>query len=155
MNTKSVIARLTVIRKNGMRTIVEVSTGATFSRFYRFYRQHGAKRSTKEFVRTASRNEGLPVVNSHLYKPGLDVIEQRLRSFGVPSNPVTRVTLRIIKRRAYKRLLSARPDELGLVKVNNTIKPPQHSRYPFLIGKAIPMAKFNRIMAKTPAEVPA
>ena len=120
----NVIARLTVARRDGHRTIVEVREGATFSRFYRFFQQQGLRRSTKRFIRSASRNESLPVVNAHLYKPGLDVIAKKLEMLFQQSNPVTRVTLRIIKKRLYKKLITASPDELGLVKVNGTIKPP-------------------------------
>ncbi len=112
-----VIARLTVTRANGWRTIVEVCADASFHKFYAFYRQQGAMRSTKQLIRTANRNEGLPAVNAHLYRPGLDVIARRLEAYGAQDNPVSRTTLRIIKKRLYRKLISCMPDELGLVKV--------------------------------------
>lgn len=119
MNGK-VIARLTVTRTNGRKTIVEIHVDARFHNFYRFYQQVGNKRSTKRLTRSASRNEGLNIINAHLQKPGLDVIEQRLRSFQSQTNPVIRVTLRIIKKQAYRKLINARPDELGLTKLTAT-----------------------------------
>ena len=61
-----VVARLTVIRKNGLRTIVEVHADAKFYSFYHFYRQVGSKRSTKELIRSSNRNEG------SLQQPGLE-----------------------------------------------------------------------------------
>lgn len=120
MTKNSVIARLTVIRENGWRTIVEIHADATFMAFYRYYRQFGNKRSTKEFVRSSSRIEFLSVINAHLHKPGLDVIEKRLLSFGAESNPVISSKIRIIRKRLYRKMLSARPDELGQTKLTHT-----------------------------------
>lgn len=112
-----VVARLTVIRQNGLRTIVEVEAGSTFSSFYRFYRQQGSKRSTKELIRVANRNEGTSWIGfRHLQLPGLDVIAKRLEFYASQSNPVVSKRIRIIKRRAYKRLIEANPAELGLTK---------------------------------------
>ena len=116
----TLVARLTVERANGWRTIVEIHADATFISFYRYYRQFGRKRSTKEFVRSSSRTEYLSVINTHLHKPGLDVIEARLKSFGQESNPVIKSKLRIIRKRLYRKMLSARPDELGLTKLTHT-----------------------------------
>lgn len=141
-----VIARLTVTRKDDHRTIVEIHADATFSRFYRFHQQQGLRRSTKRFIRSASRNESLPVINAHLYQPGLDVIARKLESLFKQSNPVVSVKIRIIKKRLYKKMINASPEQLGLVKVNGTIKPPVRTLYPRLIGKAIPMAKFAKLV---------
>lgn len=120
----AVIARLTVTRANGWRTIVEVRAGATFHEFYRFYRQFGARRSTKEIIRTASRNEGLFLIGNRSVKPGLELIRQRLESYGAPSNPVVKVQLRIIKKRLYRKLLSMVPDELGMLKLKTQVRIP-------------------------------
>jgi hypothetical protein len=116
MNAK-VIARLTVIRRDGNRTIVEVHTDARFHSFYHFYQQQGRRYSTKKEFRTASRNEGLPVINTHLQKPDLALIEKRLQIYGAQSNPVVETRIRIIRKRAYKRLINAAPDQLGLSRV--------------------------------------
>ena|GEM_PF-3242168 len=131
MNT-NVIARLTLQRQNSRTTIVEIHRDATFSQFYRFYIQDGNRRSTKRLVRTASRNEFLPVINTHLHQPGLDVIEKRLRSFQSESNPVVSARLRILRKRIYRKLLSARPDELGLTTLTTTDL--QTSRRPILVS---------------------
>jgi hypothetical protein len=106
-----VVARLTVVRALGNVTIIEVHSDATFSCFYHIFTQVGKRRSTKRLVRTASRNEGLlPYYRAYLMVPGLKVLaEHWSRQPGVSS-----VKIRIIKKRAYRQLLSARPDELGL-----------------------------------------
>jgi len=137
----NVIARLTVTRANGWRTIVEIHADATFHGFYRYYRQFGNKRSTKEFVRSASRIEFLSFINAHLQQPGLDVIEKRLKAFGVESNPVIASKLRIIKKRLYRKMLNARPDELGLTKLITTDL--QTPRRPILVS-----APSYRLVAK-------
>lgn len=111
--TGDVVARLTVTRQSGLRTIVEIRSSATFSDFYRFYRQQGARRSTKELLRTSWRNEGIAF---GIDRPGLDQIASRLQAFGAQRDPVTKTTLRIIKRRVYRRLLTCTPDQLGLTK---------------------------------------
>jgi hypothetical protein len=123
-----VVARLTITRQNGWRTIVEVHSDATFATFYRFFRQFEGKRSSKEQIRAAHRNEGvqLSVFAQAAQKPGLELIAQRLEACGAPSNPVVKKTLRIIKRRAYRKLINARPDELGLTKTA-----PFKLRHPF------------------------
>ena len=114
MNTKNkVVARLTVTREVGCKTIIEVQEDATFSRFYHFYSQEGNRRSTKRPVRAASRNEGIPAYQVLRIQPGLEQIAQAWRKH--PG--VTAVTVRIIRKRAYKKLISARPDELGLTKM--------------------------------------
>ena len=112
-----VVARLTVIRTDGMRTIVEVHSDARFHSFYHFYRQCGKKRSTKELIRTASRNEGLNQIG--YWQPGLETIACRLEKYACQSNPVVKKTIRIIQRRAYRKLISARPDQLGLTKTTS------------------------------------
>ena len=114
----NVLARLTVIRQNGVRTIVEVHAGATFHRFYSYYRQQGAKRSTKEMIRTASRNEGLNPVAAHRQMPGLKTIAVRLLALQATTNPVISTKIRIMQARAYKKLINAAPDQLGLTKVS-------------------------------------
>ena len=119
MNT-NVIASLTVTRQNGRKTIVEIHRDATFIQFYHFHSQDGLKRSTKRLVRIASRNEFLPIINAHLHKPGLDVIAKRLESFGAQSNPVINTKIQIIKKRIYRKMLSMRPDELGLTRLITT-----------------------------------
>lgn len=144
LNKPIVIARLTVIRKDGHRTIVEVQADASFHRFYCFYTQDGARRSTKTLVRTASRNAYLPTVNAHRHTPGLDVVARQLESLFAQSNPVVSTKIRIIRKRAYKRLITVSADQLGLSKVSTQmIGRPAPTLYPRLIGKAIPVNKFN------------
>lgn len=117
LSTKPVVARLTVTRASGRRTIVEIRDGSSFSSFYRFYHQDGARRSTKKWYRTASRREA----------PNLTAILERMKGFAVESNPVIDSRLRIIKKRTYKKLITARPDELGLTKTSFQLPRPSFS----------------------------
>jgi len=114
-----VVARLTLTRANGIRTIVEVHSNASFHSFFLYFKQTGNKRSTKELIRTASRNDG------GLRTSGLEAIAQKLSMYQSQSNPVVRTTLRILKKHAYRKLISARPDELGLTR--STVHLPLHS----------------------------
>jgi hypothetical protein len=110
-----VVARLTVTRAVGCKTIIEVCADATFNAFYRFHTQQGNRRSTKRLVRTANRNEGLqPYFQAYRMTPGLE----KLAEFWRTQPGVTTVTVRIIKRRAYKQLITARPDVLGMTKTS-------------------------------------
>jgi hypothetical protein len=114
----AVVARLTITRASGRRIIVEVREGSKFASFYRFYGQDGARRSTKKWIRNGSRSEG----------PNLTAILERMKGFAAESNPVIHSKLRIIKRRAYRKLITARPDELGLTKMSPCpIFSPTHS----------------------------
>jgi hypothetical protein len=119
-----VVARLTATRAVGCKTIIEVCEDATFNSFYRFFTQQGNRRSTKKLVRTANRNEGLrPYFQAYRMTPGLE----KLAEFWRNHPGVTAVTVRIIKRRAYKRLITARPDELGLTKTSVQLPRPSFS----------------------------
>jgi len=107
-----VTARMTVTRALGNLTIIEVCEDATFSEFYRVYTQIGRRRSTKKLVRTANRNEGLkPFYAAHKLKPGLEALAMQWQ--GMPN--VASVKIRIIKKRTYRKLLTAAPDALGMV----------------------------------------
>lgn len=119
-----VVARLTVTRQNGWKTIVEISSDATLHSFYRYFRQYGNRRSTREPVRTAGRAEGCLSFLKHLQKPGLELILKRLEAWQGESNPIVSTKLRIIKKRAYRKLINARPDELGMVKSRVNIPEP-------------------------------
>jgi hypothetical protein len=109
-----VVARLTVIREVGCKTIIEVQDDATFSRFYHFYMQEGNRRSTKRAVRAGSRNEGIPSYQVLRARPGLE----RLADAWQKQPGVVSVKLRILRKRAYLKLIDARPDQLGLTKMS-------------------------------------
>jgi hypothetical protein len=111
--TAPVVARLTMTRENDERVIIEVRADATFHHFYAFYTQQGKKRSTRKFTRWGSRNEGLPVVNTHLYIPGLEVLALRFlhHKFG---SPIKSTRIRFQSKKAYKKLIRMAPDQLGL-----------------------------------------
>lgn len=113
MQKSKVLARLTIEREVGVKTIIEVHADATFSRFYHFYTQDGRRRSTKKHIRQANRNEGLhPWYAAYRAEPGLEVFAKRFRQ--MPN--VKKVSLRIIRRRDYRKALEAAPDELGLTR---------------------------------------
>jgi hypothetical protein len=115
-----VVARLTAIRSVGVRTIIEVCADASFHNFYRYYTQHGTRRSTKTQVRTASRNEGLhPWHRAYRLTPGLEVLASRM----LDQKQFSSVKVRILKKRVYGQLLEAVPDTLGLTKVTPMTAP--------------------------------
>jgi len=129
MTKKSnVIARLTIIRTDGKKTIVEVQPGATFHAFYRVYVQEGRRWSTKRQVRVASRNEGLMATNAHLQTPGLEAFAKRIAVFQSTTNPVVSSKIQIIKKRVYRRLLAAAPEALGLTKCRVNVPMERFSR---------------------------
>ena len=125
-NSNKVVARLTINRADGSRLIIEVNRDSTFSKFFHYFRQTGNRRSTKEFIHTKSRNEGLNYMNAHLQTPGLEVLAERITSsnkvfYGRDGqakerNPVTSIKLRIIRKREYRRLLNAAPVGMPIVK---------------------------------------
>lgn len=122
MPTKNnVIARLTVTRQDGKKTIVEVHPGATFHSFYQVYVQNGRRWSTKRWVRVASRNEGLMAINAHVQTPGLEAFAKRIAVFQSTTNRVVSTKIQIMKKKAYRRLLAAAPESLGLSKTRVNI----------------------------------
>ena len=139
MNKSKVVARLTAIREVGVKTIIEVCENATFASFFVFYTQQGNRRSTKKMVRSANRNEGLaPWHRVYRMTPGLEVIAEHLRGM----KQFKSVTVRIIKKRAYRQLLTAAPDVLGLTKVKRVpdprLLPKPALRYPAAYPVNIP-----------------
>jgi len=119
-NKSKVVARLTAIRSVGVRTIIEICEDASFHNFYRYYTQQGTRRSTKTPVRTASRNEGLhPWHRTYRMEPGLEVLATRM----LDQKQFSSVKVRILKKRAYRQLLDAAPDVLGLTKVTRYADP--------------------------------
>jgi len=108
-----VIARLTAERETGVNMIIEVHADATFSTFYHYYTQQGRKRSTKQQLRTANRNEGLrPWHRAYRLTPGLEAVADHLRT--MPQ--FTGIKVRILRKRAYHQLLNTAPDVLGMTK---------------------------------------
>jgi hypothetical protein len=110
-NTSStVIARLSITRfPEQSNMIIEVHSDSTWEKFYYFYTQTGRKTSTKTLVRTASRNEGLSYASAYRMMPGLEILACRWAS--MPN--VKKVQVRILRKRAYKHLITAQPSELG------------------------------------------
>lgn len=115
-----VVARLTAIRNVGVRTIIEVHSDASFHSFYHCYTQDGMKRSTKMLIRSVSRNEGLyPWHRAYGMTPGLEVLATRMRD----QKQFSSVKIRILSKRAYRQLLEAAPDVLGMTKVTRYADP--------------------------------
>lgn len=110
-----VVARMTVVREVGATMIIEIRDDATFHSFYHIYSQQGRRRSTKQLVRTANRNEGLrPWHAAYRMTPGLEVLE----SFWKQQPGVMSVKVRFLRKRIYRRLISAAADELGLAQAH-------------------------------------
>jgi hypothetical protein len=123
MTNSTVVARMTVIRKLGVRTIVEVHADATFDRFYHFYTQDGRRRSTRKAIRTASRNEGMPYVGAHLMTAGLELLACRWATM----QHVESVQVKILRKRAYRQLVHSSPSSLGQA----VIRPFFEVKYPW------------------------
>ena len=134
---KIVIARLTVTRADGKKTIVEVQPGATFHSFYQVYVQNGRRWSTKRWVRVASRNEGLMAINAHLQAPGLEAFAKRIAVFQSTTNPVVSSKIQIFKKRTYRRLLAAAPESLGLTKTRVNLPRERFSQWTHVAPKPI------------------
>lgn len=109
MQAKNVVARLTAIREDRSRLIVEVSTDSTYSKFYKSFTQQGTKRSSKKLVRTSNRNMCIPHLNAHLHQPGLEAVKDFLEKKG----GYVSVKVRVVKKRIYKHLITCAPDVLG------------------------------------------
>jgi hypothetical protein len=106
-----VIARMTIKRAVGDTTIIEVHEDANFSHFYRIYSQCGRRRSTKRLVIHANRNYGIQSYSAaHRIVPGFE----RLAEMWSARPHIESVKVRILQRRAYKRMISMSPDQLGL-----------------------------------------
>ncbi len=122
----NVVARLTITRADDTKVIIEVQADAKFSEFYKYYRQTGMKRSTKEFIHSKSRNDGLlHYLNPQRQTPGLEVLAERFTAsqpafYGTQTkgerNPFTSMKLRIIRKREYKKLLHAAPVGMPVVR---------------------------------------
>ena len=124
MSKNVVVARLTATRADDTKLIVEVEQNASFHSFFKFYSQIGMKRSTKKFLRTANRNEGLhPWHRAYRMEPGLDAISRQLAAFSDAPYVFASIKIRVIKKRAYRRLLTAAPDVLGLTKTTHLSDP--------------------------------
>lgn len=109
ISKNTLVARLTIRWEVGVDTLIEVHSLATFHAFYHFFSQQGRKTSTRKFVRTASRNEGILSYSAHL-RPGLEMLA--LQWARLPH--VKSVSVRIYKKRLYKKLIEANPSALGM-----------------------------------------
>ncbi len=103
-----VVARMTIVKRgSSKRLIVEIHEDATFHQFYRWYSQEGRKH--KRFIRGSQRNDGLQFARAQ-NTPGLDVLAERQQSF---NKDIEKVTIKIMQKRIYNRLLNCAPDALG------------------------------------------
>jgi hypothetical protein len=150
----TLVARLTLTKRDGSKLIVEVHTDAGFHNFYRWHTQQGRKR--KVLVRTSNRNDGLERYDQ-MTKPGLSEIVKRMQAtdrnnaafskihrpahmLNQPAvNSITSAVLKVYKKRLYAKLLSCPPTELndGLTKAISTLPENHHwerSETPILVG---------------------
>jgi hypothetical protein len=120
MNSKTLVGRLTVKRTTGATMIIEVHTTATFSAFYSYFSQDGRRTSTRQAVRTTSRNDGLePYWAAYQMIPGLEMLAIQWTQ----RPDVTNVSVKIFKKRLYQKLIHARPDALGQTHVQPIFQP--------------------------------
>ena len=108
MSKAKVIARMTVTKADGKKLIVEVHDDATEHAFYCWYSQEGRKR--KVFIRTSHRTDGADRVAQVLRStPGLDLLAARMKTY----MQITDVKIRILSKRAYKRMTTCSADQFG------------------------------------------
>jgi hypothetical protein len=142
-NKSKVVARMTVEREVGVKTIIEVHEDATFSLFFHHYSQEGRRRSTKREIRVSNRNEGLfPIYRAHTMTPGLEAVGTIFKGM----KNVVSVKIRIIKKRAYRRLISVSPSELGGLARVASYAPQRETRAPGIavhIPQATPKKKYS------------
>ena len=106
-----VIARMTVTKTDGKKLIVEVHDDATEYAFYSWYSQDGRKR--KRFVRTSHRTDGAERMAQALRStPGLDLLSARMKT----NMQIADVKIRILLKRAYKRMTTCSAEKLGLTR---------------------------------------
>lgn len=105
----SVIARLSIEYKSGRREAIEIQAGATFHAFYSCY-LYTSKRK-KVIQSTQNRNYH----NNPAYaSAGLVGVEKIVRSsWKAQQDPVTSTSIKIYKKRLYKKMLTCAPDQLG------------------------------------------
>ena len=104
-----VIARLTLSYQDRTRMIIEIHSDARYASFYHIFRQQGNRRSTKSKVRTGGRHEAA----------SLEGVAVNWKARERADNPITHIRINIYRRREYRRLVSARPDQLGLTKMSS------------------------------------
>ncbi len=114
---KNVIARMTITKRSSTnKIIVEVRSDANFNKFYSWFSQEGRKR--KKLQRTSQRNDGLYFARGQ-GRPGLDVLAAHQMSF---NKDIDKVTIKVFKKRAYEKMLTCRPDELGALPAASTAR---------------------------------
>jgi hypothetical protein len=105
----TLVARLTLQKPNNQKLIVEVHEGADFHRFYQWFSKDGRKR--KVALRTSNRNDGITLHWRAPFEPvGLEAVAARTVAW---NKTITGVTIKIFKKRAYQRMTTCAPDELG------------------------------------------
>lgn len=110
MKTKAiVIARLTIEYRSTRREAIEIHADSTFHAFYKWY--HYTGKIKKTLASTLNRNfSGSPVPAS----AGLVYVESLVRkSWKAQQDPVIKATIKIYKKRLYKKFLTCGPDQLG------------------------------------------
>lgn len=127
MSKSKVVARLTMTKRSGKKTIVEVHEDAGWSTFYSWYEQDGRRR--KVFLRHSDRNN---CGNPYRQEPGLEQVaarqEEIFNNLARHPNPkhaafwsmqqIIESRIKVFKKWLYQKLLTCAPDELpcGLVK---------------------------------------
>ncbi len=108
MSKSKVIARMTVTKADGKKLVIEVHDDATEQEFYHWYSQDGRKR--KQFIRMSHRTDGAERVAQVLRcTPGLDMLATRMKTY----MQIKDIKIRILLKRAYKRMTTCSADKLG------------------------------------------
>lgn len=115
---KTVVAQMTIERANQPKLVVQVFADSDFHQFYHWFQQDGRKR--KVFLRASNRNDGItPHWRAAFQTPGLDVLAKRQADVQAH---VTRVTIKVLRKRRYQALLTCSPADLHLPTAAQTVQ---------------------------------
>jgi len=107
---KTIVAQMTIERADQPKLLVQVFADSNFHHFYHWFQQDGRKR--KVFLRASNRNDGIyPHWRAAFETPGLDVLAKRQTEVQAR---VTRVTVKVLRKRKYQALLTCSPADLNL-----------------------------------------
>lgn len=121
MSKSKIAARLTMTKRSGRKTIMEVHEDAGWSTFYSWYEQDGRRK--KVFLRHSDRNN---CGNPYRQEPGLEQVAAKQKeifdNLARHPNPkhaafwamqqIVEIRIKVFKKRLYRKLLTCAPDEL-------------------------------------------
>jgi hypothetical protein len=111
---KGIAARAILELSDGKKIHIEIRDGSMFVQFYAICTVRGTGR-----WRTVERESFRDKNYATSIEEAAEKLEQRINTFG--RTKVNRKTIRIYRKRLYAKRFQMRPDELGLVRVDNLL----------------------------------